>query len=680
MKKLVNSIILAVLLFFAGNNILIAQVSAVYGGGAIYNSNTSINELRSSGFNTVIVWTLHIESTGKINFNYDFDLIDNGQYIGGNDPESGNFVNNLARLKQAPTSVNRIEFGIGAAGAQTFNVLKSFYESEGFGPGTTIYKNFKKLRETFPMVDAINNDDEVTYDLASTVAFTKMLASLGFKNAIVPYNRDSFWRSLVQQVNAAYPGNVDRNYIQCYAGGAGNNPCQTKWDFGITNIGGRWGASNRESPSQIQNVMQNWKNSCSSKAGGGFIWIYDEFDNTPQTAQYANAINTAFQNTPPPPPTNTSGNLARSAQVSVSSQYSANYSGSKAIDGIKQQHNNGEWASNGEKLPKIRLTWNQPVSVNKIILYDRPNATDGVGGGILYFSDGSQVPVDFLFNNGQGKEFTFNSKTITWVQLDVTDGINSLNNGLSEFEVYGSSGGSSSSSNVALNNSSITASSQYPNNAFSKEKVADGIVGKHGNGEWASNGESNPYVQINWNSAYTINKVVLFDRPNATDKINGGTLTFSDGSRINVAALPNNGAAKEITFANKTVTAVRFTVTNGSGYNVGLSEFQVFGTNALRKSQQPKQETITENTNQTNSKVSTFPNPFKNLVNVMLPVNKKYTSAEVYNLTGQLILKQTISEGQNALEFNFKNVARSSIYLLRLTNDKESTMHKLIRK
>jgi len=250
--------------------------------------------LRSSGFNTVIVWTIHIEASGKLNFNYDFDLIDNGQYIGANDPQSGNFANDLARLKQAPTSVNRIEFGIGAAQAQTFNVLRNFYESEGFGPGSTIYENFKKLKETFPMVDAINNDDEVTFDLESTVAFTKMLASLGFKNTIVPYNRVGYWKSLVQQVNAEFPGNLDRNYIQCYAGGARNTPCQIKWDFGIPNIGGRWGAPNRESPSQVQSVMQGWRNSCGNRNSGGFLWVYDDFGNKSQTAQYANAVNTAF--------------------------------------------------------------------------------------------------------------------------------------------------------------------------------------------------------------------------------------------------------------------------------------------------------------------------------------------------------------------------------------------------
>ena len=118
--------------------------------------------------------------------------------------------------------------------------------------------------------------------------------ALGFKNTIVPYNRVGYWKSLVQQVNAEFPGNLDRNYIQCYAGGARNTPCQIKWDFGIPNIGGRWGAPNRESPSQVQSVMQGWRNSCGNRNSGGFLWVYDDFGNKSQTAQYANAVNTAF--------------------------------------------------------------------------------------------------------------------------------------------------------------------------------------------------------------------------------------------------------------------------------------------------------------------------------------------------------------------------------------------------
>ena len=74
-----------------------------------------------------------------------------------------------------------------------------------------------------------------------------------------------------------------------------------------------------------------------------------------------------------------------------------------------------------------------------------------------------------------------------------------------------------------------------------------------------------------------IDRVVLYDRPTSIEQIFTGTLTFSDGSNLDVPKLPNNGAALEMSFLEKTVTSVRFQVTNGVGPNVGLSGFRVFG-------------------------------------------------------------------------------------------------------
>ena len=116
-----------------------------------------------------------------------------------------------------------------------------------------------------------------------------------------------------------------------------------------------------------------------------------------------------------PPPTSTptptplgSVNIAPSATVSVSSQYSSAYSGPKAVDGIIGQLDNGEWASLGEMNPWIQLTWAGPQTVDRVRLYDRPNTTDWANGGTLTFSDGSSVtvPAGSLPNNGALYEST----------------------------------------------------------------------------------------------------------------------------------------------------------------------------------------------------------------------------------------------------------------------------------
>lgn len=107
--------------------------------------------------------------------------------------------------------------------------------------------------------------------------------------------------------------------------------------------------------------------------------------------------------------------------------------------------------------------------------------------------------------------------------------------------------------------------------------VRDDVTHEWEYGEWASLGQQNPWVELRWTSPRTISQVVLFDRNNPFDDVNGGVLSFSDGSSVQVTGMRDDGDAKVVSFAPKTVTWVRFQVTGGSGSNVGLSEMQVFG-------------------------------------------------------------------------------------------------------
>ena len=270
----------------------VKMITAFYGGGIMYKENDReavIDELRKSGLSTIIVWTIHIMENGDLNFNAEFPIVKNGAYVG--DEIHPNFANDMALLKTSPTSINRIEFGLASAGSATFNHVKSFYESEGVGPGSTLYENFMALKEAIPEIDAFNNDDEVTYHVESAVAFTKMLAGMGFKNAIVPYKNKEFWKSLVDEVNAAYPGNIDRNYLQCYAGGRFNDPCSATWDFGIKMIPGLWGGPNGISAEKIAERMTVWYGKCQIE--GGFIWDYEKYALTPEVSKYIKAIQNA---------------------------------------------------------------------------------------------------------------------------------------------------------------------------------------------------------------------------------------------------------------------------------------------------------------------------------------------------------------------------------------------------
>lgn len=113
--------------------------------------------------------------------------------------------------------------------------------------------------------------------------------------------------------------------------------------------------------------------------------------------------------------------------------------------------------------------------------------------------------------------------------------------------------------------------------------LTDGVIGVADVGEWACQGETvfwgyvrYPWVQLDWNESKSIDKVILYDRPELDEHIAGGRLLFSDGTRITVTAIPNDGTAKVISFPVKKVDWVRFVVTDGDGANLGLSEIEVF--------------------------------------------------------------------------------------------------------
>jgi len=119
-----------------------------------------------------------------------------------------------------------------------------------------------------------------------------------------------------------------------------------------------------------------------------------------------------------------------------------------------------------------------------------------------------------------------------------------------------------------------TASSEY-SDGYRADKVHDGVIGSKDAGDWASRGEREPWVQLDWENPIQADRVVLYDRP-GDDDANGGTLHFSDGSTVEVTDLPRNGGPKTVTFPLKTFTWMRFQIEGGTGLNPGMSEIEVY--------------------------------------------------------------------------------------------------------
>ncbi len=137
-------------------------------------------------------------------------------------------------------------------------------------------------------------------------------------------------------------------------------------------------------------------------------------------------------------------NIAPKAHISACNELGG-YEARNVIDGKIRIPEKGEWASHSSMTfwgqidyPWIKLEWENPVSVNKVVLYDRPNPKSHTAGGVLHFSDGSRVNVWRISNGGEPKVVEFPARKTKWIRFECTDG-DGPNLGLSEIEVYPSS-------------------------------------------------------------------------------------------------------------------------------------------------------------------------------------------------------------------------------------------------
>lgn len=105
--------------------------------------------------------------------------------------------------------------------------------------------------------------------------------------------------------------------------------------------------------------------------------------------------------------------------------------------------------------------------------------------------------------------------------------------------------------------------------------INDNIVAEFGAiGEWRSGNEEEKWAELTWETPQTIDRIVIYDSAKLEDHTKSGIFTFDDGSRIEVTDIANTGMPKTIDFDAKTVSKLRFTVTDYEGA-ANLSEIQV---------------------------------------------------------------------------------------------------------
>src|ERR1700744_420249 len=132
-------------------------------GGASALTSSQINGVRASGMTTMVIFNMGVDTNG--NFNFTGIICSNGVYLG---PSNWGALLTLCRAQ--PSSVNRIEICVGGWGDPSWANIKNRIATDGTNSNTVLYKNLAALKNALH-IDAIDNDDESTYDSASTVKF-----------------------------------------------------------------------------------------------------------------------------------------------------------------------------------------------------------------------------------------------------------------------------------------------------------------------------------------------------------------------------------------------------------------------------------------------------------------------------------------------------------------------------
>jgi hypothetical protein len=197
----------------------------------------------------------------------------------------------MSLLKQG--TVKRVTFSIGSSNFGDWQDITALVKSQGTGTNSILYKDFAALKAAIPALDAVDFDDENSFDSATSVQFAVMLGQLGYHVVPDPFDNSTYWTNLVSQINAQLPGTVDGVHLQAYAGGGGNTPC-VGWNFGSVPVWpGLWDLN--DTPAQVQSIMGGWNSQCG--INGGFMWLYDDFVGNGLAAQYATAITNAVSGT-----------------------------------------------------------------------------------------------------------------------------------------------------------------------------------------------------------------------------------------------------------------------------------------------------------------------------------------------------------------------------------------------
>jgi hypothetical protein len=226
MKKYINQSLLsaltgAAILMMAVPQDASAARRGLFVGDQYWNPTAEMQRrCRDSKFTSIFLFTLQVNADGALRFNDHVIVAANGTWVGGN---WGSLVAGCRG-----NYVNRIELAVGNWNSDSFTHIKALVNAGS----PALRRNFTTLRNNVNL-DAIQMDDEKTYDRHSMVALCLMLTEVGFpKVTLAPYTNQSFWVGVKSDLGSR----VDAVYLQCYDGGAGNVPSNWRTAMGGTAV------------------------------------------------------------------------------------------------------------------------------------------------------------------------------------------------------------------------------------------------------------------------------------------------------------------------------------------------------------------------------------------------------------------------------------------------------------
>jgi hypothetical protein len=287
---------------------VVAPNVVLYGSGLFGRSVPAVNQqqltaIQESGFTTVILWTLHIDSDGSLVYN-DTVIVKDGVFA-----YTFYYLPELLAQLTSTGSVQKVLFCIGSGGTGDFKQIKTLLGTkEG---KRSLIRNFSALSAALPIDGYDFDDEEYPYDVDTLAKLTELLCA---NNKMIitycPFTSPDAWRSALQQVyswdqqrNTPLGQSVQWWNLQCYSGGQGNDPLTWAKSIdsskaGVSNahafIVPGYDANN-QSPSMIQKAFAKY---AGTGINGGFIWNSGAIfasQYTPQ--QYAQAIITGLGGT-----------------------------------------------------------------------------------------------------------------------------------------------------------------------------------------------------------------------------------------------------------------------------------------------------------------------------------------------------------------------------------------------